>query len=117
MAKSIIRNRFSLIWLVTFLFLALSARTRIALLVSTHASGVTTAQFTGSFFIGILYDLSVSAFIIIPFVLQVWLRNDFIYRKKVLPFVCAFFVCLLTLLLFTSINLYHAREMAAFQPQ
>lgn len=99
----IIRNRFSLIWLLTFLFLALSALTRIALLVSTHASGVTTAQFTGSFFIGLLYDLSVSAFIIIPFVLQVWLRNDFIYRKKVLPFVCAFFTLLLAILLFTSI--------------
>jgi phosphoglycerol transferase MdoB-like AlkP superfamily enzyme len=103
MTKGIFRNRFSLIWLVVFLFLTLSALTRIALLVSTHSSGVTAGQFIGSFFIGLLYDAAVATFIIIPFVLQVWLQNDVVYRKKVMPFVCAFFIVSIALLLFTSI--------------
>ncbi|HEY8915832.1 MAG TPA: sulfatase-like hydrolase/transferase [Chitinophaga sp.] len=103
MSKGIFRNRFSIIWLVTVLFLAVSVLTRIALLISTPAPGITAAQLTGLFFIGLLYDLSVAAFVIIPFVLQLWLQNDVVYRKSMAPFVCLFFTGLLVLLLFTNL--------------
>lgn len=96
-------KRFSLIVLIIAVLLALSAITRIALLAGTHASGVSLPQFAGSIFIGLIYDLSVASFVIIPFVLQLWLRNDFIYRRSILPFVCLFFAGLLALLLFTNV--------------
>ncbi len=96
-------KRFSLIVLIIALLVVLSAITRVMLLVSTHASGVSLTQFTGSLFIGLIYDLAVASFVIIPFVLQLWLRNDFIYRRSVLPFVCLFFAGILALLLFTNV--------------
>jgi phosphoglycerol transferase MdoB-like AlkP superfamily enzyme len=103
MAREGKSRKFSLIVLIIALLLTLSAITRVMLLVSTQASGVSIMQFIGSLFIGILYDLSVASFVIIPFVLHLWLQNDFIYRRKVLPFVGVFFVGLLVLLLFTNV--------------
>ncbi|PWV56575.1 LTA synthase family protein [Chitinophaga sp. S165] len=103
MARDERNGRFSLIILIVALLLALSALTRIMLLAGTHSSGVSITQFAGSLFIGLLYDLSVASFVIIPFVLHLWLQNDFIYRKSVLPFVCLFFAGILVLLLFTDL--------------
>lgn len=115
MNKGIFRNRYSIIWLVTILFLVVAILTRIALLISTPASGINAGQLVGVFFIGLLYDLSVAAFIIIPFVLQLWLRNDVIYRKSMAPIICLLFTGLIVLLLFTNIiprdyspEVYHA---------
>ncbi|MCF6405307.1 LTA synthase family protein [Chitinophaga filiformis] len=103
MARDEHKGRFSVIVLIVFLLLSLSALTRIILLAGTHASGVSVVQFITSLFIGILYDLSVASFVIIPYVLHLWLQNDFIYRKSVMPFVCLFFAGLLALLLFTDV--------------
>ncbi|TWV89736.1 hypothetical protein [Chitinophaga pinensis] len=66
--------------------------TRVALLLSTPAAGVSAIQFVSALFIGGVYDLSVACLIVIPFVLQLWLQNDFIYRKKILPFVTGMFL-------------------------
>lgn len=60
-------------------------------------------QYAGSFFIGILYDISVALFAIIPLVLYVWLQNDIIYRKKIIPFVVGSFIIVIGLLIFTNI--------------
>ncbi|UPK72710.1 LTA synthase family protein [Chitinophaga filiformis] len=103
MARDERTGRFSVIVLIVALLLLLSALTRVALLIGTHASGISVTQFTSSLFIGILYDLSVAAFVIIPFVLQLWLQNDFIYRKRIMPFVCLLFAGALALLLFTNV--------------
>lgn len=84
-------------------FLTISVLTRIALFAGTHASGITAAQFTGALLIGLLYDLSVALFVAIPFVLHLWWMNDFVYRKKIFPFVCLLFAGLLAVLLFTDI--------------
>src|ERR1700754_4774677 len=101
--KGFLRNRFSLIWLLILTFLAISFLTRVVLLITTHASGITGFQGIGSFFIGVLYDLAVAGFVIIPFVLQVWLQNDLVYRKAVMPFVCIFFGGIISGLLFTGV--------------
>jgi phosphoglycerol transferase MdoB-like AlkP superfamily enzyme len=103
MPMNISRNRFYLILLLTTFFLGLAIVTRVALLMATHASGITVSQFAHAFFIGLLYDLSVAVFVIVPFVLHLWWQNDFIYRKSVLPFVCLFFAGVLGLLLFTHV--------------
>ena len=103
MAKGEHDRKFSIIVLIVALVLLLNALTRVILLLGTHASGVSVTQFAGSLFIGTLYDLSIASFVIIPFVLHVWLQNNFIYRKSVMPFVCLFFAGLLALLLFTNI--------------
>ena len=112
--KNVFRNRFSLIVLIVLLFLVLSFLTRVALLLTTPISGVSSIQFVSALFIGWMYDLSVASFIIIPFVLHLWLQNDFIYQKKILPFVSGAFILLMGILLFTHLipkdyntELYH----------
>ncbi len=60
-------------------------------------------QYVGSFFIGILYDVSVALFAIVPLILYVWLQNDIIYRKKIIPFVIGAFIIVIGLLIFTNI--------------
>lgn len=112
--KNVFRNRFSLIVLIVLLILVLSFLTRVVLLLSTPASGVSAIQFVSALFIGGMYDLSVASLIIIPFVLHLWLQNDFIYQKKVLPFVTGGFLLMMGILLFTHLvpkdyntDLYH----------
>ncbi|MBO9561191.1 MAG: sulfatase-like hydrolase/transferase [Niastella sp.] len=103
MYNKIFRNRFSFVWVIIGLYLILSTLTRIGLLFATTGTGITVGQFTGLFSIGIVYDLAIASFIIIPFVLHLWLQNEYIYRRRVLPFVCLFFAALLSLLIFTKI--------------
>ncbi|MVT11433.1 LTA synthase family protein [Chitinophaga tropicalis] len=103
MTTRIFSNRLSIIGLIFVIIVIISGFTRIALLAGTPSSGVALGQVTGSFLIGLLYDLSVGIFIIIPFVLHLWLQNDLIYKRKIFPFVCLFFVVALGGLLFTSI--------------
>lgn len=112
--KNVFRNRFSLIVLIVLLMLVLSFLTRVFLLLSTPVSGVSAIQFVSALFIGGMYDLSVASLIIIPFVLHLWLQNDFIYQKKVLPFITGSFLVLMGILLFTHLvpkdynrDLYH----------
>ncbi|WP_315821306.1 LTA synthase family protein [Paraflavitalea speifideaquila] len=103
MYNRITRNRFAFIWVIIGLYLILSVLTRIALLLITSSAGITIGQFAGLFFIGFVYDLAIVSFVIIPFVLHLWLQNEFIYRKGMLPVVSGVFIALLALLLFTNI--------------
>lgn len=103
MYNKIFRSRFSFIWVLIGLYIILSSLTRMGLLLATTSTGITIGQFAGLFFIGFLYDLAVASFIIIPFVLHLWLQNDFIYRKGMLPVMCLFFAAIVSLLLFTNI--------------
>lgn len=64
---------------------------------------ISFSQLAGVFFIGLLYDIVVSSFIIIPFMLQITFTNNFIYTKKGRIITAAFFLILLSLLLFTNI--------------
>lgn len=103
MYTKIFRNRFSIVWIIIGFFLILSAITRLALLVSTESSAITVGQFSGLFFIGLLYDLVVVSFLIVPFVIHLWFQNDYIYRPKLLPIVCGLYLLTLALLQFTAI--------------
>lgn len=56
-----------------------------------------------SFFVGLLFDIITTSFILIPITLLVTFRNDFVYTKKGKWFAIAFFATVLFILLFTSI--------------
>ncbi|WP_276484881.1 LTA synthase family protein [Paraflavitalea pollutisoli] len=103
MYNKLFRNRYSIIWVIIAFYLGLSVLTRIGLLIGTKETGISMGQFTGLFFVGLLYDLAVASFIIIPFVLHLWPQSDFIYRKKVFPWMNVFFAALISVLLFTSV--------------
>ena len=60
-------------------------------------------EYAGSFVVGILYDISVAFFAIVPFVIYVWLQNDLVYRKKIIPLIIAVFSIVIGLLIFTNI--------------
>ncbi|PUZ27654.1 Phosphoglycerol transferase MdoB [Chitinophaga costaii] len=97
------KTRFSLVGMILILVLVVSAITRLLLFASTHASNMSFGQLLGAFIIGFIYDCTVASFVIIPFVLQLWLQTNIIYRKKVMPYVVAFFMSVLALLLFTHV--------------
>ncbi|WEK38387.1 MAG: LTA synthase family protein [Candidatus Pseudobacter hemicellulosilyticus] len=101
--KDLFRNRYSLVWVLAIFFLAISFITRVVLLLSTHDNGIGVWQGAGAFLIGILYDLIVATFIIVPFVLHIWWQNDHIYNKKIIPVVCVLFTAAVLLLLLTNI--------------
>jgi phosphoglycerol transferase MdoB-like AlkP superfamily enzyme len=103
MFNKILKGKYALVVAVGCFYLCLCIIIRFILFFSIHASSISLVQFAGLFLIGLLYDLAVASFIILPFVLHLWLQNDIIYRKKLFPVVCIFFAGLISLLLFTSI--------------
>ena len=102
--QKILSKKFRPAGLVFFTFISVSFLLRIALAVrSASVSHMAFWQYPLAFFTGLLYDVVVASFVIIPFVLYIWLQNDIIYRKKLIPFVIGIFVIFISLLLFTNI--------------
>lgn len=97
------KTRFSLVGMILILVLCISTITRVVLFAATPATGMHFGQWLGAMLLGFVYDCAVASFVIIPFVLQLWLQNDFMYRRKVMPWVVACFAGLLSLLLFTHV--------------
>ena len=97
-------SRFTPVWLIVSLFLFISFATRLMLLLyaGSHA-GISPAQGIGLFLIGWLYDIAVAAFIILPVVVFLWFQTNFIYRKKIIPWISSCFLLLTGLLIFTNI--------------
>jgi phosphoglycerol transferase MdoB-like AlkP superfamily enzyme len=60
-------------------------------------------EYPVSLILGLLYDTVIAFFVSIPFILLAWFQNEFIYRKKIIPFIIAFFAILISLLLFTKV--------------
>ena len=101
---SIFSKKFYPVGFVFFIFVAVSILLRFALIIQSGSNAhMHFGEYAGSFFIGILYDISVALFAIVPFVLYVWLQNDFIYRKKIIPIVIGMFLAVIGLLIFTNI--------------
>jgi phosphoglycerol transferase MdoB-like AlkP superfamily enzyme len=98
------KNRISPVYLLAVFIILLSFLTRFALLVSfSKDMNAGFGPVLASFFVGILFDIITTAFIIIPITLLVTFRNDFVYTKKGKWFAIAFFALILFILLFTSI--------------
>jgi len=89
--------------LLAAISIIISFCTRLLLLIVFHKQMDLSFSFVGSFFIGMLYDVIVSTFIIVPFVLQISLTNNFIYTKAGKVATILFFISALYVLYFTKL--------------
>src|SRR4051812_44871610 len=72
--KNFFSGKFSPIFLLIVLVLAISFLTRLALLIKTgRGFDWTEKNLTGTLAIGAFFDLAMTTYLIIPFVFQVWL--------------------------------------------
>ena len=90
--------------IVFFGYVGVSFVLRIALMIKVGLAGhIQFWQYPAALLTGLLYDIIVGFFAALPFVFYVWLQNEFIYRKKIIPFVIAGFAIVISALLFTNI--------------
>ena len=102
--QALFSSRFSPVLLVVVLAVALSLLTRIALLIKTgEGFDFTLLNLIGSFATGLLFDLAMAAYLIIPFILQVWFTNDTIYIRKWRWLSIGAFLALLFVFFFTKL--------------
>ena len=102
--KKISDHRYGLIWLIITFYTLVSFFTRLSLLLFTgSAKGISFGQASGLFSLGLLYDLSIASFLVIPFILQIWGRNEWIYKRKNIIPVAATLMLVIILLVLTNI--------------
>ncbi len=102
--KNIFSKRFIPAGIVFGIFVGVSVLIRIVLMIySAPVSHMKIWEFPVALLTGLLYDIVVGFFVAIPFVIYVWFQNEFIYKKKIVPFVIAVFVLAIALLVFTNI--------------
>lgn len=103
LTKFTAKNKYAPVFILAFVSIFISCLTRIVLLVAFGKTMQLSLLFTGSFFIGLLYDIVVSAFIVIPLVLQIAFTNEGMYSKTGKIMTTASFLILLFLLFFTNV--------------
>ncbi len=97
-----LRGRFAPVWLLMILAVVIFFITRLCLLLQCLHADLHISQVVGSFFIGLLYDITVAGVFAIPLLLQLWFQNDFIYNKKIIAWIDGLLVVMGGLLLFTN---------------
>ncbi|UEG48704.1 LTA synthase family protein [Ferruginibacter lapsinanis] len=98
------QHKYAPVFLLAAIAILISVCTRLFFMTSMwNELQISASQIWGVFFIGLLYDIIVSSFIIIPFILQITFTNNFIYTNKGRIITAAFFIGLLSLLFFTNI--------------
>ncbi len=100
--KPPLRNKYAPVFIVGLAATLISFFTRLALILVFGTNMHLSVSFVVSLFIGLLYDVVVSSFIVVPFILQVAFTNNFIYSKKGSVVAVVFFSGLLYLLFFTN---------------
>ncbi len=97
-------SRYGLVLLLVLSFLSISFLTRLLLLLRS-ASGFewTFTNIIGVFGIGLLYDLAVSSYIIIPFVLHIWFTSERAYSVTWRKWVVLFYLAIIAVLIFTQL--------------
>jgi phosphoglycerol transferase MdoB-like AlkP superfamily enzyme len=115
--KNIFSKRFIPAGIVFAGFVLVAFILRIVLMIysASHAQ-MKLWEYPVALLVGLLYDVVVGFLVAIPFVLYVWFQNEFIYKKKIIPFVIGAFVVLLCLLFFTNVfpKEYNAYVYKAF---
>jgi len=90
--------------IVTGLFIIISFLTRLGLLLfAAKGFDWTFGNVLGAFGIGLLYDVATASYLFIPFVLQIWLSNDFFYTGKRKWISAVISISIVLLLVFTNI--------------
>ncbi len=104
MLRKILSHRYGPVFLVVLIATGISFITRIALLFRS-ASGFEWSflNVIGSFSIGLFYDLCVSSYVMIPFILHLWWMNERVYEKKYRWITTGLMAVLIAVLAFTSI--------------
>jgi phosphoglycerol transferase MdoB-like AlkP superfamily enzyme len=99
-----LNHRFSLILLLVLINLGISCVTRIGLLLYTGKGfNWTVLNLLGVFGIGLLYDLAVSSYIIIPFVLHLWFTSEKIYLPQWRKWIIALYVGIMAYFAFSQL--------------
>lgn len=96
--------RYAPIYLLVLIYLTITFFTRVALLVRVHEMfDWSFRNVLGVFGIGLLYDLAVSSYIIIPFVLHIWFTNEKAYDSRLWKWTGLLYVALILVLIFTQL--------------
>ena len=102
--KNIFNKKFIPVGIVFTAFIAIATIVRIGLMIYTAPkANMSFWQYPTALIIGFLYDIVVAFMVSTLLVVYVWFQNEFIYKKKIVPFVIGFFVTLISLLIFTNI--------------
>jgi phosphoglycerol transferase MdoB-like AlkP superfamily enzyme len=102
--KNIFSKRFIPAGIVFGSFVGVSLLLRIVLMIySAPVSHIKIWEYPVALLTGLLYDIVVGLFVAIPFIIYLWFQNEFIYTKKVVPFIIGAFVMLIVLLVFTNV--------------
>ncbi len=102
--KNIFSKKFIPAGIVFCSFVAVALLVRIGLMFYTGSKAhMNLWEYPVALLIGLLYDIVVGFFVAIPFVIYVWFQNEFIYKKKIIPFIIGAFVLVIALLIFTNI--------------
>jgi phosphoglycerol transferase MdoB-like AlkP superfamily enzyme len=102
--KNIFSKRFIPAGIVFCSFVIVSLLVRVVLMIySGSVSHMKIWEYPVALVTGLLYDITVGFFVSIPFVIYVWFQNEFIYKKKIVPFIIGAFVLFIFLLLFTNV--------------
>lgn len=102
--KKMLSHRYAPVLLLGFLVTVISFATRITLLFHPNTQfDWTVPNIAGIFFLGLLYDLALFAYLMVPFVLLIWFTSERIYQHKMRRFVLLAFLALIALLLFTNL--------------
>ena len=102
--KDFVSGKFSPVFLLIVLVLAISFLTRLALAIKTGKGfDWNFGNVTGSFAIGAFFDLAMSTYLIIPFVFQIWLTTEKIYSTRWRAVVIGVYILTIAILLFTNL--------------
>lgn len=74
-------RQFKIIGWLLIIYLIIGFVTRGLLLLSTTSSHISASQLPGIFLIGLVYDLAIGSCILIPFILLLWFKNEWVYDK------------------------------------
>ncbi|QEC41193.1 LTA synthase family protein [Pseudobacter ginsenosidimutans] len=96
--------RYGPIYLLVIIYLTITFSTRVALLIRVHdVFDWSLKNIAGVFGIGLLYDLAVSSYIIIPFVVHIWFTNEKAYAPRAWKWTTLLYLVLILLLVFTQL--------------
>jgi phosphoglycerol transferase MdoB-like AlkP superfamily enzyme len=97
-------HRFGIILLLVFINLGISFVTRLGLLLYTgRGFDWTIPNLLGVFGIGLLYDLAISSYVIIPFVLHLWFTSDKIYSPAWRKYIIGLYAALILFFSFSQL--------------
>ncbi len=99
-----VTSKYGPVLIIASLAIFISFITRLSLLILTiNDIDAGVLSIAGVFFIGLLYDIATTLFIILPLVLHISFTNNYIYTRKGRIITSIFFIVILFILGFTSI--------------